>query len=146
MMWTKKEYELYFKTDLMDRINIVYDYFFADEEENNPKNNENIKEEKITENLSIDYNKTSILILYKDIETILIFGNKKSKQDDINQYNKEYMKNFIMNGFIIETAKISDDDIKFFQNIKDEKLKSYFNLFKKYKIIHGNSLNIISFN
>lgn len=134
MMWNKQDYNLYFKTDEMDRINIIYDYFFYNNtEQNNDESYQNIRYD------------SDILFLYKDISTILVFGNKQSKKEKIELY-KDYMIGFILNGFVIETSKITNKDLNYFQRLEDEKLKQNFNLIKKYTIIHGNSINIIGYN
>lgn len=133
-MWNKQDYNLYFKTDEMDRINIIYDYFFYNNtEQNNDESYQNIRYD------------SDILFLYKDISTILVFGNKQSKKEKIELY-KDYMIGFILNGFVIETSKITNKDLNYFQRLENEKLKQNFNLIKKYTIIHGNSINIIGYN
>lgn len=142
-MWTKKDHDLYFKTDEMDKINIIYDYFFLDDNDNNDNDNNNSKQNnEINDNIRYD---SDVLFLYKDVSTILVFANKKSEKEKI-QFHKDYIMRFILSGFVIESSTITNKDLNFFKQIQDNKLKQNYNLIKKYSIIHGNSINIIGYN
>jgi hypothetical protein len=136
-MWNKQDYNLFFKADEMDRINIIYDYMFEPRPQSN-KQGLALFSDKV-------YKKTDSLILFIDYETILVFGKKRMNPLKIKMY-KKYLSNFIMNGFIIQSKKLNENDQKYFNSLKDKQLKKQFNLIKKYKVIYGNSLNLISLN
>lgn len=136
--WNEIDYINFTKTDDLDKINIIYDYFFDVQDDDEFEDISEIEDLFQNNTNSDTYEKLDFLIIFQGMRILLY----KNITDNVTQKNaplKDYLLMLIMSGFVIQKSKITKEDVPYIYNKK-------FKLDMVYETLASNSMNIINLN